>query len=132
MVRAFQSQRACRLCSQRQLLVWQVLIDGVDLREVDSAWYRRQIGVVSQDPHLFGMDIAANIAYGLEGELSLEVQGFGCRVLGFRVGTAKVPRPLSLLICKHQGSSSSVSTSHPGIAASGNGSPRAVLCHNLA
>ena len=33
-------------------------------REVDSAWFRRRVGVVSQDPRLFGMTVAENIAYG--------------------------------------------------------------------
>ena len=41
-------------------------IDGIDLREIDAAWFRRQIGVVSQDPHLFSDTIARNIAYGLD------------------------------------------------------------------
>lgn len=41
-------------------------IEGVDLRDVDAGWYRRQIGVVSQDPHLFSDTVAANIAYGLD------------------------------------------------------------------
>ncbi|KXZ50367.1 hypothetical protein GPECTOR_16g540 [Gonium pectorale] len=39
---------------------------GHDLREVDAAWYRRQIGVVPQEPRLFSRSIAANIAYGME------------------------------------------------------------------
>ena len=44
----------------------QVLVDGVDLREVDSAWFRSQIGVVDQDPRLFAESIAANIAYSMQ------------------------------------------------------------------
>ena len=41
-------------------------IDGVDLRDVDAAWFRSRIGVVSQDPRLFSMTIRENIAYGLQ------------------------------------------------------------------
>lgn len=42
----------------------QVLVDGADLREMDAQWYRAQIGVVSQEPRLFSMSVADNIAYG--------------------------------------------------------------------
>jgi ATP-binding cassette subfamily B protein/subfamily B ATP-binding cassette protein MsbA len=45
---------------------WQgrVLVDGVDVREMPVAALRRQIGIVPQEPFLFPMSIAANIAYG--------------------------------------------------------------------
>jgi ABC-type ATPase involved in cell division len=33
-------------------------------RELDAGWYRRHVGVVSQDPRLFSMTVAENIAYG--------------------------------------------------------------------
>ena len=39
-------------------------LDGVDLRELDPEWLRRQIGVVSQEPILFSGTIADNIRYG--------------------------------------------------------------------
>jgi ATP-binding cassette, subfamily B, bacterial len=42
----------------------QILVDGVDLREVPLAEYRRHLGVVLQDPYLFFGSIAENIAYG--------------------------------------------------------------------
>ena len=42
-----------------------ITVDGVNLTEVDSNWYRSHIGVVAQDPRLFSTSIAANIAYGL-------------------------------------------------------------------
>ncbi|GJP33717.1 hypothetical protein CLOM_g18237, partial [Closterium sp. NIES-68] len=50
----------------------QVLIDGVPLPEMDIAWLRRHIGVVSQEPCLFSTDVASNIAYGSSEELSHE------------------------------------------------------------
>ncbi len=40
-----------------------VRLDGVDLRELDPSWLRRQIGVVSQEPVLFSSSIADNIRY---------------------------------------------------------------------
>ena len=39
-----------------------VLIDGVDLAMVDTAWLRRQIGVVLQDNILFNRTVRENIA----------------------------------------------------------------------
>jgi ATP-binding cassette subfamily B protein len=41
-----------------------VLIDGVDLRELDTSHYRRQVGMVLQDPYLFHGTILDNIRYG--------------------------------------------------------------------
>jgi ABC-type multidrug transport system fused ATPase/permease subunit len=40
-----------------------VRVDGVDLREIDLASYRRQLGVVLQDPFLFSGTIADNIRF---------------------------------------------------------------------
>ncbi|MGH3762402.1 ABC transporter ATP-binding protein, partial [Actinophytocola sp.] len=41
-----------------------VLVDGVDLRDYDPSAYRRRLGVVPQEPHLFTGDVASNVAYG--------------------------------------------------------------------
>ena len=40
-----------------------VRVDGVDLRDVDLGAYRRQLGVVLQDPFLFSGTIASNIRF---------------------------------------------------------------------
>jgi len=37
---------------------------GQDLRDLNVAWYRDQIGYVGQEPTLFNDTIAKNIAYG--------------------------------------------------------------------
>ena len=42
----------------------EILIDGVDVRRVQLASLRRQIGIVTQDTVLFDDSIASNIAYG--------------------------------------------------------------------
>lgn len=42
----------------------QILLDGVDLRDYDVQWLRRQIGVVLQEPYLFHGTVAENIRYG--------------------------------------------------------------------
>jgi len=39
-------------------------LDGVDVRELDPAWLRRLVGVVSQEPVLFSTTIADNVRYG--------------------------------------------------------------------
>src|SRR5258708_15511488 len=42
----------------------QVLVDGVDVRDYDLASYRRQLGVVPQEPYLFPGTVRDAIAYG--------------------------------------------------------------------
>ncbi len=44
-----------------------VLVDGIDIRLLDLKSYRRQIGVVPQDPVLMKGTLAYNIGYGYEG-----------------------------------------------------------------
>jgi subfamily B ATP-binding cassette protein MsbA len=39
-------------------------IDGIPLPDLDLAWWRSQIAVVSQDVHLFNASVAENIIYG--------------------------------------------------------------------
>ena len=41
-----------------------ILIDGIDVRDFDLGTYRRQLGVVPQEPHLFTGTVRDNIAYG--------------------------------------------------------------------
>jgi ATP-binding cassette, subfamily B, bacterial MsbA len=41
-----------------------LLIDGVPLPEVNLAWWRNQIAVVSQEVYLFNASVAENITYG--------------------------------------------------------------------
>jgi ATP-binding cassette subfamily B protein len=42
----------------------QILVDGLDVAKLDSGEYRRQVGVVLQDPYLFHGSILDNIRYG--------------------------------------------------------------------
>ncbi|CAK8673192.1 unnamed protein product [Clavelina lepadiformis] len=41
-----------------------VYLDGIDIRDLNVAWLRQQIGVVSQEPVLFDQTIKENIQYG--------------------------------------------------------------------
>ncbi|CAF1318246.1 unnamed protein product [Rotaria sordida] len=43
-----------------------ILIDGIDIRQLNLHWVRSQFGLVNQEPNLFDLTIAENIAYGLE------------------------------------------------------------------
>lgn len=40
-----------------------ITLDGIDIRELDPSYLRNQIGVVSQEPYLFGTTIEDNIKY---------------------------------------------------------------------
>jgi ATP-binding cassette, subfamily B, bacterial MsbA len=51
-----------------------ILVDGVDLREVLLADYRRQTAVVSQQPFLFNTTIRDNIAYGRPGASQEQIE----------------------------------------------------------
>ena len=42
-----------------------VLIDGVDVRDLEKGHFRRQVGMVLQDPYLFHGTILENIRYGV-------------------------------------------------------------------
>jgi ATP-binding cassette subfamily B multidrug efflux pump len=52
----------------------QVLLDGIDLRELDPAQLRRQIGFVPQETFLFSATIAENIAFGVESATAEEIR----------------------------------------------------------
>ena len=42
----------------------EVAVDGVDVRDYDLAGFRRRLGVVPQEAHLFTGDVADNVRYG--------------------------------------------------------------------
>jgi ATP-binding cassette subfamily B (MDR/TAP) protein 1 len=50
-----------------------VTLDGVDLTKLNVKWLRQQIGLVGQEPVLFGGSIAENIRYGKPGATDEEV-----------------------------------------------------------
>ncbi|CAM6042945.1 unnamed protein product [Sphagnum compactum] len=54
-------------------LAGEVLIDGVNIKEFQLKWLRRQIGLVSQEPALFATTIKENILYGKDGATMDEV-----------------------------------------------------------
>ncbi|HZR10353.1 MAG TPA: ABC transporter transmembrane domain-containing protein, partial [Myxococcales bacterium] len=50
-----------------------VLLDGRDVRELDVAFLRRQIGTVAQEPILFSASVEENIRYGRPGAAGAEI-----------------------------------------------------------
>uniref|UniRef100_A0A803JQ19 ATP-binding cassette sub-family B member 5 n=1 Tax=Xenopus tropicalis TaxID=8364 RepID=A0A803JQ19_XENTR len=52
----------------------QVTVDGHDIRSLNVGHYREFIGVVSQEPVLFGTTIKNNIKYGRENVTDLEIE----------------------------------------------------------
>jgi ATP-binding cassette, subfamily B, bacterial MsbA len=54
--------------------VGQVLIDGVDLRQIEINSFRRKVAVVSQDVFIFNASIRNNIAYGVENTTEEAIQ----------------------------------------------------------
>ena len=43
----------------------EILVDGVNVRDIDMKYYRNSIGFVQQEPLMFRDTIFNNIAYGL-------------------------------------------------------------------
>ncbi|CAI7780578.1 unnamed protein product [Closterium sp. NIES-54] len=51
-----------------------VLLDGRSIAALNLRWLRQHMGLVSQEPALFGTSIRQNIAYGKEGATDEEIQ----------------------------------------------------------
>lgn len=46
----------------------QITLDGTEIKNLQLKWFRKQMGLVSQEPILFNDTIRANIAYGKGGD----------------------------------------------------------------
>jgi ATP-binding cassette, subfamily B, multidrug efflux pump len=70
----------------------EVLLDGVNLRDLDPEWLRRQIGFVPQETFLFSATLAENIAWGVNGATEAEIDraaelaGLAPDIAGFPAG----------------------------------------------
>lgn len=67
-----------------------LLVDGIDVRQLDLAAYRHQIGVVPQEPFLFAGTIRDNIAYGRPDATDAEVEA-AARAVGAHDVVAALP-----------------------------------------
>ncbi|RZC49566.1 hypothetical protein C5167_017985 [Papaver somniferum] len=52
----------------------EILIDGVNIKELQLRWLQEKIGLVSQEPVLFTASIKDNIAYGKDGSTLQEIK----------------------------------------------------------
>ncbi|MFD7659557.1 ABC transporter ATP-binding protein [Actinosynnema sp. NPDC059797] len=68
----------------------QVLIDGVDVRDYDLSALRQRLGVVPQEAHLFGGDVAENVAYARPESTRAEVEA-AVRAVGALPVIASLP-----------------------------------------
>jgi ABC-type multidrug transport system fused ATPase/permease subunit len=59
-----------------------LLVDGRDIRSLDLTQYRRQVGIVPQDPFLFSGTVADNIRYARPGATDAEALAAAQRVGG--------------------------------------------------
>jgi ATP-binding cassette, subfamily B (MDR/TAP), member 1 len=73
-----------------------VLVDNVDVRTLQLAWLRSQIGIVNQEPVLFAATILENIAYGMPGASLEEVSATSWMDVLIR---SSVPQPLAANGC---------------------------------
>ncbi|ASU82024.1 ABC transporter ATP-binding protein [Nocardiopsis gilva YIM 90087] len=67
-----------------------VLVDGVDVRDYAPEAFRRRLGIVPQEPHLFTGDIADNIRYGRPDADDAEVEE-AVRAIGALDAIAALP-----------------------------------------
>ena len=62
-----------------------IRLDGVDIARADPAAVRARIGLVPQDPVIFGADITTNIRYGRPDAIDAEVRAAARRGAGARI-----------------------------------------------
>jgi ATP-binding cassette, subfamily B, bacterial len=67
-----------------------VLVDGMDVRDYDLGSYRRRLGVVPQEPHLFAGTVRDAIAYGRPGASDAEVVA-AARAVGALEAISRLP-----------------------------------------
>ena len=74
-----------------------VLLDGLDVKTLNVGWLRDKIGVVGQEPVLFGTTIIENIRFGREGVTDEEVEK-ACREANAYGFIQKLPKKFETLV----------------------------------
>lgn len=78
----------------------EVLIDGVNLKKMQLRWIREKIGLVSQEPILFGTTIKENIGYGKENATSEEIRK-AIELANAAKFIDKLPKGLDTMVGEH-------------------------------
>uniref|UniRef100_A0A0D9WCH5 MDR-like ABC transporter n=1 Tax=Leersia perrieri TaxID=77586 RepID=A0A0D9WCH5_9ORYZ len=78
----------------------EVLIDGVNLKELQLRWIRSKIGLVSQEPVLFTASIKDNIAYGRDNATNQEIRA-AAELANASKFIDKMPQGFSTLVGEH-------------------------------
>jgi ATP-binding cassette subfamily B (MDR/TAP) protein 1 len=78
----------------------EVLIDGVNLKELQLRWIRSKIGLVSQEPILFAASIIDNIAYGRDNATNQEIRA-AAELANASKFIDKMPQGFATLVGEH-------------------------------
>ncbi|KAF5733430.1 ATP binding cassette subfamily B4 isoform 1 [Tripterygium wilfordii] len=78
----------------------EVLIDGINLKELQLKWIREKIGLVSQEPALFTASIRENIAYGKTGATNEEIRA-ATEMANAAKFIDKLPQGLDTMVGEH-------------------------------
>ncbi|XP_048141166.1 ABC transporter B family member 9-like isoform X1 [Rhodamnia argentea] len=78
----------------------EVLIDGVNLKELQLKWIREKIGLVGQEPVLFLTTIRENIAYGKENATDEEIRK-AIQLANAAKFVDKLPKGLDTMVGEH-------------------------------
>ncbi|KAE8008382.1 hypothetical protein FH972_004901 [Carpinus fangiana] len=81
-------------------LAGEVLIDGINLKELQLKWIREKIGLVSQEPVLFASSIKDNIAYGKDGATTEEIKA-AAELANAAKFIDKLPQVLDTMVGEH-------------------------------
>lgn len=69
-----------------------VTVDGLDIRNYNVSWLRKNIGLVSQEPVLFAMSIKDNIKFGRDSEVSDQEVEQASRIANAHNFISKLPQ----------------------------------------
>ncbi|XP_074310741.1 ABC transporter B family member 21-like [Silene latifolia] len=78
----------------------EVLVDGINIKEYQLRWLRQKIGLVSQEPVLFGSSIRDNIGYGKDGATDEEIRT-ATELANASKFINKLPQGLDTLVGEH-------------------------------
>ncbi|KAI9123102.1 hypothetical protein K1719_005991 [Acacia pycnantha] len=78
----------------------EVLIDGINIKELQLKWMRQKIGLVSQEPVLFTCSIKENIAYGKDGATDEEIRAAAELAYAAKF-IDKLPQGLDTMVGEH-------------------------------